>query len=116
MLTFRPIREPEAKFITRARAAIYAVPHHPDAEEIGQVIDVLSEAIGKLTQIGARIQHAEAREAVECERHGMLGMLSDAAGALAYAVECWAEEPENDPAYLRAANRADFMIRAGKEG
>ncbi len=110
MLTFRPISEAEPRCIAKARATLADAPRHPDADEIAQALDVLSHALMRLGQIGARMCHAEAREAVEASDGGAFGALEDAVSDLAYAVECWASDPCNDAAAMRAADRADFLL------
>ena len=116
MLDLRPIPGPcEPLIVQSARAALDAASWHPDAAEIGAALDVLSHAILRLTEIAPRMADAAARTAIECERHGMLGTLTDSVIDLRSALEDWAERWENQPDYLRAADAADFAIDAMKE-
>lgn len=115
MLTFLPTPREEPRSITTARAALANAAAHPDATEIGQALDVLAEAIARLSDLSRGICDANARRAISCDRFGLLGTLDDAAIDLRSALEDWAERPENSPRARRAADYADYVNDSMRE-
>lgn len=108
MLTLLPVAPAlEPDFIQQARIALEEAPDFPDHDLLMEVIDVTADAVARVQQIVPHICDARAREAVECPRHGVMGVMADVVSDIAYAAKCWADRPENSPSALRDAARAD---------
>lgn len=115
-LHFRPLPPAcEPKPIRAARDALRIAWNHPDAAEVERVLDVLAHAVLRLGELHATIADAAIREAISGQHGGLTGALADAVNDVAYALECWAESPWNEPRYLAECEATDFRNLAERE-
>jgi len=116
MLHFHPRPSaPAPPAIARARKTIEAHSWHPDAEAALEALGIIAEAMERLERLASWISLRDARDALSCERYGMLGVLADAASDLGAAFRRYDDDPFNHPDAAAHAAAVDLRALVEKE-